>query len=235
MTALTYVAGTTHGVYTILERLEERDYKNYKKYKVKCVCGNTKILSHYAFRNNLKCNCNKISASIYSSKIIGEKVSNIKKSANQRKIDFALPKDLLETILISDCFYCGVSPDGVHGIDRYDSSIGYLPTNVLPCCTICNVMKNSLSHLEFLAHIDRIREHQSAKSMVLLTDHSTAQAYKEWLWQQIQSDNSVVTTALLELGKHLLANKDWALNPYPPHHQDVLRSCVLWLVQQAKI
>ena len=42
------------------------------------------------------------------------------------------------------------------GIDRIDSSIGYVVENCVPCCTLCNRMKSNLSGREFIAHVDRI-------------------------------------------------------------------------------
>ena len=52
------------------------------------------------------------------------------------------------------------------GIDRKDSSIGYVSDNVVPCCEHCNMMKASLSINEFLSHIDRIMAHRTLPSDV---------------------------------------------------------------------
>ena len=54
------------------------------------------------------------------------------------------------------CHYCGSEKS--NGIDRIDSSLGYLPDNVLPCCKICNYMKNNHSYKFFVEHIKKIVE-----------------------------------------------------------------------------
>ena len=37
-----------------------------------------------------------------------------------------------------------------NGIDRLDNNEGYLPSNVVTCCKICNRAKHSLTVVEFL-------------------------------------------------------------------------------------
>jgi len=58
------------------------------------------------------------------------------------------------------CYYCGAPPKqlvrygGVrylrNGLDRVDNTRGYLPDNVVPCCTQCNYAKRKRSLREFL-------------------------------------------------------------------------------------
>lgn len=38
------------------------------------------------------------------------------------------------------CIYCGFN-NGYVGIDRVDSSLGYVKGNMVPCCSVCNYMK----------------------------------------------------------------------------------------------
>ena len=45
------------------------------------------------------------------------------------------------------------------GMDRIDSSLGYIEGNVVPCCAQCNIAKNTLLLDEFLAMLFRIRMH----------------------------------------------------------------------------
>jgi hypothetical protein len=55
------------------------------------------------------------------------------------------------------CFYCGLTVEK-HGtgLDRIDSSIGYLFENVRPCCKRCNQAKSDMPEKEFYSHIRRI-------------------------------------------------------------------------------
>ncbi len=55
--------------------------------------------------------------------------------------------------LDSPCHYCGLPPTG---LDRIDSSQGYLVENVVPCCYRCNLMKSDLTQADFIAHVRRI-------------------------------------------------------------------------------
>lgn len=86
------------------------------------------------------------------------------------------------------CFYCGSAPrkttniylwsrkgkiqnpdairDGYfnwNGLDRVDSSKGHTIGNIVPCCYICNFMKNELSVNDFLNHIKTVLSYMDKK------------------------------------------------------------------------
>lgn len=44
----------------------------------------------------------------------------------------------------------------IFGIDRTDNSTGYILENCIPCCDICNYMKNDLSKDKFIYKISKI-------------------------------------------------------------------------------
>ena len=48
------------------------------------------------------------------------------------------------------CYYCGAEIRGC-GIDRKDSSIGYVIENCVPCCYRCNISKRTMSENEFIS------------------------------------------------------------------------------------
>ena len=52
-------------------------------------------------------------------------------------------------------------PFPTNGIDRMNNNIGYEISNVVPCCSVCNKMKSSLSKEEFLTQICKIYEQSS--------------------------------------------------------------------------
>ena len=55
------------------------------------------------------------------------------------------------------CFYCGgVLPKVGGGLDRIDSSIGYVFENVKPCCQQCNAAKNVYTEAEFREWASRL-------------------------------------------------------------------------------
>lgn len=56
------------------------------------------------------------------------------------------------------CNYCGLLSPGKEyvGIDRVDSSQGYIMSNCVPCCSICNRMKLDLGLDAFIDRVKRI-------------------------------------------------------------------------------
>lgn len=65
----------------------------------------------------------------------------IKATAKRRKLDFSISLEYYqEKIWNQKCSYCG-SVDTNGGMDRVDSSLGYINDNVVSCCQICNTMK----------------------------------------------------------------------------------------------
>lgn len=54
-----------------------------------------------------------------------------------------------------ECYYCGIDIPNI-GIDRVDNAIGYVIGNVQPCCTVCNMMKRSMSEEMFIEHCKRV-------------------------------------------------------------------------------
>jgi hypothetical protein len=72
-----------------------------------------------------------------------------------------------------NCFYCNASPTptkgyrpwsayiNTNGLDRIDSSMGYLYENVVPCCKYCNFAKSDRSVEDFKGWIKRLAAHQN--------------------------------------------------------------------------
>jgi len=84
------------------------------------------------------------------------RVNHYKQNAKNRKIEWALSDEQAVFMMRSPCHYCGVPGQDLNGIDRKDSTGAYEPMNTLPCCSICNYAKRSLSYPEFMAWVDRI-------------------------------------------------------------------------------
>jgi len=91
-----------------------------------------------------------------------------KAGAVKRNLNFELTEEQFAELTKQNCVYCGSEPREVkkrpkdfvfrmmNGIDRVDPSIGYVLTNCLPCCKICNYMKLDMSQADFLIHINKI-------------------------------------------------------------------------------
>jgi hypothetical protein len=78
-----------------------------------------------------------------------------KKSAKKRGLEFPLKEIDCIPFYNTDCFYCGDKINGL-GIDRLDNSVGYISTNIVPCCKSCNFMKHVKSKDEFIEHLKKI-------------------------------------------------------------------------------
>lgn len=85
-----------------------------------------------------------------------------KKRAKKRNLLFELTLEDFINITSGLCTYCGSSKSQTirgMGIDRVNSSKGYNTTNSVPCCKICNFMKQSLTENEFKIHIKKVCNH----------------------------------------------------------------------------
>lgn len=87
------------------------------------------------------------------------KISNYKASAKARGLTLELSEEHMCSLFHQSCFYCGQSTVALNGIDRVDSSIGYVVNNVVPCCTECNYGKSDRSQSEFENWIRRVYIH----------------------------------------------------------------------------
>lgn len=70
--------------------------------------------------------------------------------AKNRKKQFLITETQFFEITQKPCMYCHTIEK--IGIDRKDSEIGYIYTNCVPCCSICNYMKRQLSIEQFINH-----------------------------------------------------------------------------------
>jgi len=78
--------------------------------------------------------------------------------------------EMLSEFFVSTCFYCG-SRDPIRfcGIDRIDSNLPYITTNIVPACNSCNMMKGNLLPHEFLEMVRHIVVYQETKIAVPFT------------------------------------------------------------------
>ena len=78
-------------------------------------------------------------------------------SAAKRNLSFYMTIDEFTEIVTKPCYYCKKYEDNeVIGIDRINSFIGYNIENIVPCCKLCNTMKQQLTTNEFALQIEKI-------------------------------------------------------------------------------
>jgi hypothetical protein len=166
--------------YLVVVRLHHKD-ENYRKfYLCRCDCGRRKVVQATLLKtgNTKSCGCKKkelIGAA--STKINGGPVSRVLSMywgrAKKWNREFTLSFDQFKQLILSPCEYCGIQWSNVYkdqnypggfrynSIDRVDSSRGYTPDNVVPCCNMCNLAKRNWSRTRFLAWVKRVARHQA--------------------------------------------------------------------------
>ena len=76
-------------------------------------------------------------------------------SAIKKNVEFTITLEEFSELVTDACYYCKTyKQNEVIGIDRIDSFKGYIQTNVVPACEICNSMKKQLTMKEFASHIE---------------------------------------------------------------------------------
>ncbi len=78
-----------------------------------------------------------------------------KKGAKERRLSFDLTYEQFCSIRSLPCTYCG-SIVTTPGIDRIDSSKGYVLENCVSCCVDCNLMKKEFTVEEWCSQMTKI-------------------------------------------------------------------------------
>lgn len=92
-----------------------------------------------------------------------------RKGAVSRGYSFELTIEQFEALTLDNCHYCGIAPSKTikvksgamyiyNGIDRVNNAIGYIESNVVSCCTDCNIAKASMTHDAYIALCKRVAE-----------------------------------------------------------------------------
>lgn len=137
-----------------------------------CTCGSSKeVAVRYLQRGTTHCGCktdhsNRGLPSGLSA--MRGLISVYKGNAKTRSLPFELSEEQCQLLFESDCFFCGDAPSAVftkknlkgsftyNGIDRVDSSKGYVIGNVNACCADCNYLKSNRTNEDFIARVKKI-------------------------------------------------------------------------------
>lgn len=94
---------------------------------------------------------------------IRKRISKLKSSAKARGLEVRIMNYEYENLLNQGCHYCGVNLDNMGGVclDRIDSRRGYVLSNVVPCCKICNIAKNDMNVCDFFDWVRTAFLHQN--------------------------------------------------------------------------
>lgn len=156
-----------------------KDLGEGKIYHFLCDCGNEFTIKHTSKLKNggkFRCrDCYVLRDSESYSPEWGYRLAmkRIKNDAARAGRVFEITLDEFMIISQQDCFYCKLPPSNkltyvsnagnftrefiYSGMDRVDNEVGYIRTNVVPCCIICNRAKNNMPFDEFMSWISRLR------------------------------------------------------------------------------
>lgn len=158
----------TKGVLTCTKDLGVKQVNGKSKHFIEVACsrcGNTSIIraDRIVSKNYTPKSCtycvNSLQKEIADSKYLDSRHFRRRKfsilgNAKSRGIKIGLSDAEISTLLNSECYYCG--KEKADGIDRVNSNKDYTIDNVVPCCGICNRMKNKFSLNLFLEQVDKI-------------------------------------------------------------------------------
>lgn len=158
----------------------------------KCDCGRTKNVSSRQLREGMSVSCGDVGCEFHNPiKHADPREGSLRYlyqnyicNASTRKYAFELTLEQFRDLTAKDCHYCGKHPSAsclkswrgmnpettknqpyiYNGVDRVDNAVGYVVGNCVPCCKICNIMKQGLSKTEFLNHIRSIFLHEESSA-----------------------------------------------------------------------
>ena len=150
-------------------------------YDATCDCGNKFQVRGADVKANLirSCGCFAKEQTVVFNKETKTKVAwctfssvwqSYKQGAKVRGLAFELDKNYFYALTQKKCCYCGTKPSQVrkpreakklssyiyNGIDRLDSSVGYVRGNCVPCCGTCNMMKREMDFQFWISHMRKI-------------------------------------------------------------------------------
>lgn len=182
----------TFGNYTVLDiDHEEYNKENYRKrtyFKCKCNrCGKECIVRsdkmtskrfppkccQYCVNDQQKETAER-KYKIKDTKYLRNRINSIKGNAKTRHYNIELTDKQILDIIKQPCYYC--NQEIALGIDRLDSTKNYTLDNCVPCCFICNRMKNKYSLQTFLEKIRLIYNKFYNKSSTTISKESTSEA-----------------------------------------------------------
>ena len=147
------------------------------KWLCKCQCGQEKYIPYNCIKNYMSCGCSRKDKIGYGISAKRKLLYRYKKDAELRNYKFSLTEEQFYKFVNSNCFYCGCDPSSIqktyknngnfiyNGIDRKDNSFGYIIENCVTCCSMCNIMKSTMSHEQFLSKTNEIFNHLQSKGI----------------------------------------------------------------------
>jgi len=176
--------GTAYGRWTVVE-YAGKNKTGRNVLLCKCDCGTARIIAKEALVSGTSKSCGCLKREMSAERVArlhpGEAAMmahyrSYTSGSVRRMIDFSLSIEEFILLTSKDCFYCGADPvefksrqvsvrkfSGyvANGIDRIDSSLGYIHGNVVPCCWSCNQGKGKKTKEQFINMCKSVALHSS--------------------------------------------------------------------------
>ena len=166
------------GKLTVVERVGSTIHRS-ARWRCECDCGNEIYVAGMYLINGHTRSCGCLQGETvrksYGEASINALYLNYSRRAEKCGYVFELTKDEFKVLISGDCYYCGHPPaqqqhrpfNGnvvYNGVDRVDSSVGYVLNNVVTCCGKCNRAKFTYTVDEFRAYIKSTYEYMFSRS-----------------------------------------------------------------------
>jgi len=141
-------------------------------WKCCCDCGSIHFATSSCLRNGRVKSCGCLRGLEPGEASFNHIYNQYKGNARRDKKVFDLTKTLFKDLTKQSCYYCGVEPNSSYrqknckgeyvynGIDRKNNTIGYIYSNCVACCFICNIAKNNLTESRFQTWAIRFSNYQ---------------------------------------------------------------------------
>lgn len=155
------------------------------RWKCKCDCGNDHIAYSHHLSRSITSRCRECSHKAHRSPLELKNYiwKNIKKSANERNLEFSIDQDWAYELFLHQNRKCALSGETIRfpeciadyhkggctaSLDRMDSSIGYTKNNVQWVHKKLNIMKRDMEDSDFITWCNKV-SHYNKKSKKLCT------------------------------------------------------------------
>ena len=158
--------GFTFGSWTVIRNDVKRSDR--RRYEIQCICGRTVFIKKSQVKNNhecRECRSQRFDDDAFS-RCLRAHEYHYQSGAESRNYEYNLSTEIFSKLVEQNCVYCDGPPSVAplkkypdilfSGIDRKDNSKGYIDTNVVSCCIICNRAKMDKSYEEFMDWISRL-------------------------------------------------------------------------------
>lgn len=143
-------------------------------WQFKCDCGKLILYARNPVISGHKASCGCIGNNrkiAFGESAFNSLFQSYKYGAKERGLEFSLTKEQFRSLTSLPCTYCDTLPSREHkphkfsngayrynGLDRVNNNKGYIISNVVTACKICNYAKKNISLEEFLDWIHRLQK-----------------------------------------------------------------------------